>query len=146
MKNPQINLKNKALDFLSRRDYGYYELYIKLQKYSEDLDEIKRVLDELKQKNFLSEQRYINSYLRSKQAKYSIRKIRYDLLQKHVDPEILEEILTNNQTDEYTIAHNIWQRKFGITANDNKERQRQMRFLQSRGFSANVVAKIINKK
>jgi regulatory protein len=147
MKQQQINLKSKALDFLSRRDYGYHELYVKLQKYSEDLDEIKRVLDDLKLKNFLSEERYINSYLRSKQTKYGIKKIRYDLLQKNVDAAVLEEILANSQvSDEYQIAHSIWQRNFGVIATENKERLKQIRFLQSRGFSSGIIAKIINNK
>lgn len=146
MKKPEIDLKNKALDFLSRRDYGYNELYVKLQKYSQNLDQIKLVLDDLKCKNFLSEKRYINSYLHNKQAKYSLRKIRYDLLQKNVDYDVLEEVLADNQADEYEVAYNIWQRKFGIPANDNKQRQRQIRFLQSRGFSLDIIAKIINKQ
>lgn len=147
MKKQQISLKNKALDFLSRRDYGYHELYVKLQKYSENLDEIKQVLDDLKCKNFLSEERYINSYLRSKQTKYGIRKIRYDLLQKNVDTDVLEDVLANNnQTDEYETAYTLWQRKFGIIATETKERLKQMRFLQSRGFSSDVITKIIKVK
>jgi len=146
MQKQQISLKNKALDFLSRRDYGYYELYVKLQKYTEDLDEIKQVLDDLKNKNFLSEERYINSYLHSKQTKYSIKKIRYDLLQKNVDADVLEEVLANNQVNEYEAAHAIWQRKFGVIATDSKERLKQMRFLQSRGFSSSIIAKIIKNK
>lgn len=144
-KQQQISLKSKALDFLSRRDYGYNELYTKLQKYSEDFDEIKQVLDDLKNKKLLSEERYINSYLRSKQAKYGIRKIRYDLLQKNVDADILEEMLANNTSNEYEAAYAIWQRKFGTPAIDTKERLRQIRFLQSRGFSSNVISKIIKQ-
>jgi regulatory protein len=146
MKKIEINLKSKALDFLSRRDYGYHELYVKLQKYSEDLDEIKLVLDELRSKKNLSEERYINSYLHSKQSKYGLRKIRYDLIQKNVDSDTLDEVLANNQIDEFETAFNIWRRKFGVIAQDNKERQRQMRFLQNRGFSTSIIVKIINKK
>jgi regulatory protein len=138
-------IKTKALYFLSRRDYGYYELYLKLQKYSEDLEQIKLVLDELKHKNYLSEERYINSYLRSKNTKYGLDKMRYDLLQKNVDSEILDDILTKYKTDEYKVAYDVWLRKFnGIIAKDNKQRQRQIRFLQSRGFSFAIINKIIN--
>lgn len=146
MKKLEVNLKSKALEFLARREYGYHELYLKLQKYSEDLDEIKHVLDELKQKKFLSEHRYISNYLHSKQVKYGIRKIRYDLLQKKVNIETLDEILEENKTDEYTVAYSIWQRKFGQGPIDNKERMRQVRFLQSRGFSSEIISRIINGK
>jgi regulatory protein len=90
--------------------------------------------------------RYVNSYLQSKQSKYGIRKIRYDLLQKNIDSEILEQVIADNTADEYAIAYAIWQRKFGATPSDTKERQRQMRFLQSRGFGIDVIVKIINNK
>lgn len=141
MKNSPFNLKSKAYAFLARRDYGYHELYIKLQKYTQNLDEIKQVLDDLTCANILSEERYIRSYIRNNQAKYSSKKIRYALLQKKVDPVILDKIMVN--TDEYSIAQAIWQRKFGVPAVDARERLRQIRFLQSRGFDFDVIMRII---
>jgi len=40
-------------------------------------------------------------------------------------------------------AQELWQRKFGALAQDQKERARQYRFLASKGFSADVVSKIV---
>lgn len=145
MKTPRSSLKNKAYAYLTRREHGYHELYVKLQKHTQDLSAIKQVLDELKHENALSEERYISSYLGHYQSKYGIKKIRYNLLQKKVDPDILDKVLVG-ATDEYTVACTIWQRKFGAPALDNKERLRQIRFLQNRGFSFEVITKILSPR
>ena len=54
-KKPELNLRAKALDFLSRRDYSYLELFNKLSKYTDDEIAIRSVLDEMVSKNFLNE-------------------------------------------------------------------------------------------
>ncbi len=144
IKKIEINLKHKAFVFLSRRDYSYNELYVKLQKYSDDLDGIKRILEDLKSKDFLSEERYINSYLRSKQSKYGMKKIRYDLAKKNIDINIIDAVIATNEHNEYDIAYKIWQRKFATVATNQKDRLRQFRFLQNRGFCLDIIIKIIN--
>jgi regulatory protein len=44
---------------------------------------------------------------------------------------------------EYQRAYDLWVRKYGELAQDQKERARQYRFLASKGFSSDVVGKII---
>jgi regulatory protein len=141
-----ISIKSKALSFLARREHAYSELFTKLQRYTDNLDEIHTILDDLKQKGWLSEERYVAGYISAKKNKYGSLKIRYNLQQKKVDPDLVEQILNQNASDEYQIAHKIWQRKFGDkTPNDTKEKMRQSRFLQSRGFSYDIIMRIINK-
>ena len=142
--NKVISLKSKALAFLARREHTYNELFTKLQRYTDNLDEIRTILDDLKQRGWLSEERYIAGYISAKKNKYGSLKIRYNLQQKKVDPDLIEQILNQNSTDEYQIAHDIWQRKFGGTLpRDTKEKMRQSRFLQSRGFNYDIIKKII---
>ena len=40
-------------------------------------------------------------------------------------------------------AAQLWQRKFGAVAQDARERARQMRFLAGRGFSADVIRRVV---
>jgi len=44
---------------------------------------------------------------------------------------------------ELDAAREVWQRKFGIQPREDKEKARQMRFLQSRGFSIEVILKVL---
>lgn len=137
-------IKSKAIYFLSRREYAYQELFSKLKKYSEDLGEIKLVLDELKRKGFLSEERYIQSYINSKKNKYGLAKIKYSLKQKTDDMDLINDVLKSSAIDEYEIAKNLWEKKFlGIKARDKTELSRQIRFLQNKGFGFEIINKIL---
>ena len=145
MTEKPINLKHKALDFLSRREYSYLELFNKLRKYSTDETAIKNLLDELQAKKYLSDERYIESFINSKSKKYGSRKIKYLLNSKVKDSALIEQIYASNNTDELAQAKQIWQRKFaGLPAQDHKEKARQIRFMLNRGFSMDIIQKIIN--
>lgn len=137
------SLKSKALDFLSRRDYSYRELFQKLQKYSADNEEIKRVLDEMVSKKFLNEARYIESFITSKSQKYGSLKINYLLQEKVNDKNLIQEIYAASEIDELATAHKIWQRKFGgHLPTNNQDKARQIRFMLSRGFSMSVILQV----
>jgi len=139
-----VDLKNKALYFLARREYGYKELYNRLSKYSDNLYQVKLVIDGLVSQGYLSEERFVKSYLNSKSNKFGPRKIRYDLLQKQVDESLINQAIQTLYPDEYKAAHQVWLRKYGARAVEASERAKQIRFLLSRGFSYDVVMKIVN--
>lgn len=138
------SLKAKALYYLAKRDYTYKELLLKLKTYSQDIEVINTLLDELKQKGWLSEERYIVNYIESKSKKYSLLKIKHTLQQKTDNIQLIEEILAKSQIDEYKTALSIWQKKFGFIPLATKDVAKQARFLQSRGFSFQTIKKILN--
>lgn len=138
------SLKAKALYFLARREYAYQELYSKLKKYSEDEEEIKSLLDFLRERGWLSEERYIKSYLDSKSKKYGILKIKYALTQKTSNSELVNQVLSENPIDEYSLAYKLWLKKFGAIATERNELAKQIRFLQNKGFSFAVIKKVID--
>ncbi len=139
-----LSLKAKALYFLSKREYGYKELLQKLQRYGAGTDEIRIILDELVTKKYLSEERYITNYLLHSQAKFGLRKIKYELSEKISNLDLIDVILAQNPVDEFAAALSLWQRKFnGIVAQEQKEIARQVRYLQSKGFGFAIISKIV---
>lgn len=141
--NVMVDIKAKALYFLSRREYAYRELFIKLQKYTQDLDEIKVVLKDLQDKGWLSEERYINNYLENKSNKYGIAKVKYDLICKTGNYDLVEQIIRETDIDEYQNAYKLWHKKFGKIATDFLSSQKQIRFLYNKGFSMDIIKKIV---
>lgn len=142
-----ISLKSKALDFLSRRDYSYRELFQKLLKYSADEDEIKAVLDEMVAKKFLNEERYIENFIHSKSHKYGSRKINYLLQEKCQDRELVSQIYSAQEIDELAVARQIRERRFGgEIPTAPAEKNRQFRFLLNRGFSPEIINKLLNER
>lgn len=135
---PKINIKHKALDFLSRRDYSYQELYQKLLKYTDDHDEITDVLDEMVQKKFLNEERYIENFIASKSKKYGSLKLKYILNSKTENHDLVEQIYRDSEVDELTTATTLLQKKYRNIPQDHNERAKYIRFLLSRGFTTGV--------
>lgn len=144
--NIKVDIKAKALYFLSRREYAYRELFIKLQKYTQDLEEIKAVLKDLQNKDWLSEERYISRYLECKSTKYGVAKVKYNLICKTGNYDLVEQIITSSDIDEYQNAYKLWYKKFGEVATDFVSAQKQIRFLYNKGFSLDIIKKIVSGK
>ena len=114
-------IKSKAIYFLARREHSYAELLQKLSRYSENLDDIKHVLDNLKEQGLLSEERYIQNYLSSKSGKYGMLKLKYNLASKVDDADLIEQLIEESGIDQYEVALNLWQKKFGVKAQTQQE-------------------------
>lgn len=139
-------IKAKAMYFLARREYAYKELFTKLCKYTEDTDAIINTLNQLKESGYLSEERYIRSYLNSKKNKSGILKIKYNLKLKTSNADLIEKVLKENLIDDHEVAKALWEKKFGMVATDKNGLAKQIRFLQNKGFSFDVISKTIKKK
>ncbi len=138
-KKPELNLRAKALDFLSRRDYSYLELFNKLSKYTDDEIAIRSVLDEMVSKNFLNEERYIEAFINSKSRKFGSKKIRYLLCSKVSNSDLVNDIYSKTEINELQIACEQLIKKYPSPPQDNKERAKYLRFLLNRGFSYEII-------
>lgn len=138
----KYSVKAKALYFLSRREYGYLELFTKLKRQFDDEYEISRVLNDLVGLGYLSDERYVKSYLTSKSGKYGLLKLKYSLNQKVDNPELVQQMIDDINIDEVAIAKEILIKKFGGIANSSVDKARQSRFLVSRGFSFGVIGRL----
>ncbi len=141
----KINLKAKALDFLSRRDYTYIELYRKLQKYSDDVEEIKSILDSFIDCNYINEERFIENFIHSKSKKYGSLKIKHLLQDKINNKKLINEIYNQSTINELELATTQLKRKYSIAPQDTKEKAKYFRFLIGRGFSSSIAIKAIEK-
>lgn len=134
----QKELYNKALDYLSRREYTRYELQQKLAQYTDNQDDIASVLERLIERNLQSDKRFSENFIHSKQQKYSNGRLIENLKQKGVHLQDASEFLPDKETQLAT-AIAILHKKLGtprrLTAN---EQQKAYRFLQYRGFGAEI--------
>ena len=143
MAMPQPSLKGRALRCLAAREHSRAELQRKLAPYEEEPGQLERVLDELQTKGFISEERVAASLLHRRAARLGDMRIRQELQAKGLDAPTVAQALEQLRGTERTRAQAVWQRRFGAPAPDAKERARQMRFLLARGFSADVVRRVV---
>ncbi|MRX08535.1 recombination regulator RecX [Pseudoduganella sp. FT25W] len=143
MRQPQLSLKARALRFLSMREHSRMELARKLSKYAEEGDDLDALLDLLEKNNWLSQERFSESLIHRRAARYGNSRIVAELQSHGVNGDALQELKSNLADTEIARASEIWQRKFGTVANDPQERHKQIRFLLQRGFSQRTVQKVI---
>jgi regulatory protein len=103
--------------------------------------EVESVLDRLQAGDLLSEQRFVDSRLRARQPRFGTLRIQRELQQHglRLDDDQLHEL----RSSEWQRASQLWQRRFGQASPDPRERARQARFLAARGFSAEVVRRVV---
>ncbi|MEK8051670.1 regulatory protein RecX [Ideonella sp. DXS22W] len=103
--------------------------------------EVDALLDWLSARGYLSDQRFIDSRIHTRQGRYGNLRIERELAQHGLAPDA--DTRQQLRDTELARAHEVWQRKYGAPAADPGERLRQMRFLAGRGFSSDVVRRVI---
>lgn len=138
------SLRERALALLARREHSRAELTRKLGAAGFAQEEMGALLDEFEAKNWLSDRRFAESYVADHCARAGSIKLTYDLRQRGVPDAIIEAVLSDSRDSELDRAREVWSKKFGTPAVDAAEKAKQMRFLQSRGFTSETIKRTLN--
>ncbi|MFZ3019896.1 MAG: recombination regulator RecX [Gallionella sp.] len=150
-KKPALSLRTRALQYLARREYSRAELRGKLLPHVQKEDEfdsasapdVDALLDDLTQRGWLSDERAVTQLLLAKRGRYGAQFIAHELRQRGIEETLIAGALPELKETELATAREVWRKKFGATPQDAKEKARQMRFLQSRGFGFEVIAQVL---
>ncbi len=143
MTSSALSLKGRALKLLSQREHSRLELRRKLERHGECAEEIEAVLDELTRLGWLSEERFVESLVHRKGARLGVSRLKQELAQHGVSSDASSQALQALQGSEYDRACEVWRKRFGAPPSEPKEEARQMRFLLTRGFSSDVVRRVL---
>ena len=142
--NTTRSIRVVAMDLLSRREHSVYELTRKLKQREFEIDEIDAAIATLQQDNLQSDSRFIESIVNSKiNAGFGPIKIKYELRQKGISDDLVDDYFSSLEVD--WNLHMAEQRikKFGEGIPvEYKEKMKQARFLQNRGFSLGSVMRL----
>jgi regulatory protein len=136
-------LYSRAVRLLARREHTRAELARKLAPHGTE-EEIEIVLNELAQSGLQSDARFAESYLRSQAGRLGGARLRQSLRQKGVCAELVQTQV-EDLPDELARARAVWQKKFATVPADMKEWAKQARFLQGRGFSSEIIRKLLKE-
>jgi regulatory protein len=134
--------KRLALDLLARREHSRQELEQKLTARGVALELIASALDGLERSGALAAARFTDSFIRARVAKgQGPLRIRAELAQRGVNEAEAAALLRDTGVDWPAVARAARAKRFGPSPpRDFKERARQARFLQYRGFDGDQVA------
>lgn len=129
-------LKARALRHLVRREHSRAELARKLAPHAPSTEALQALLEELVQKKQLSDERYAESRAHRLSRKYGAARIRQDLKAHGVADALSDRVSSAGDLEK---ARAILARKYRQPAATREETAKRMRFLQSRGFSYEVI-------
>jgi regulatory protein len=132
--------------YLARREHSRTELHSKLLPYVQEGDDLDAVLDDLVTREWLSDARASTQLVHAKRNRFGTQRIVHELRQKGIPENLIDEALPELKESELNTAQEVWQRKFGNIAQDEIEKGKQVRFMQSRGFSMEVIFKVLRKR
>ena len=160
-----LSLKARALQLLAQREHSRVELRRKLlasasqqaAASSEPAGEstftrrapptaelqahVDALLDELAANGQLSESRFVEARVRVRSTRHGNLRIRQELAQHGLQLAPEEEQALKDS--EFARAKEVLARKFDAPASDAAGRARQARFLTGRGFSSDVVRRVL---
>jgi regulatory protein len=133
-------LKARALKYLARREHSRVELARKLLPFAASQQLLDVLLSELEGRKLLSNHRFAEMRTHILSRKYGAAKIRQDLKSKGVPDEIVDTVSAEGELER---AAAILQKKYHSAAKTREEKAKRARFLQSRGFSSEVIYRLI---
>jgi regulatory protein len=145
VRSAPVSLRAQAISLLARREYARSELERRLIAKGAPRSEVGLVLDELIAQGYLSDARYARAMADRKAGGYSRRSIAEVLKSKGVARADIERALTEAETDDEKALRALWQRRYGRPPMDEREKARQVRFLQTRGFALSAILKLLRE-
>jgi regulatory protein len=153
----KLSLKGRALQWLAQRDQSRVELRRKLLRHAEraaaeggeDVDresgraDVESVLDWLEANRYLSAERFAESRIHARAARFGNLRIRNELAQHGVAlPAAAAAVLAASELER---AATVRSRRFAHLPRDVSERAAQARFLAARGFSSEVIHRLMRQ-
>jgi regulatory protein len=140
-----VTIRGVAMDLLARREHSEQELARKLGSRGFETDAIADALQLLVADGLLSNQRFAEAFVHSRfQRGAGPQKIRAELRERGIGDELTSQCIEALDEDWQARLREVREKKFGAELpGDFRERSRQMRFLQQRGFSAEQIARAL---
>jgi regulatory protein len=137
-----VYLRKTAMDYLARREHSEQELTRKLTGRGFDTALIETAVAELVADGLLSDVRFAEAFVNSRfQRGSGPQKIRVELRERGVAAELISLSIEVFDEQWRERVREVREKKFGTDMpGDFRERSRQMRFLQQRGFTSEQIS------
>lgn len=140
-----VKVRRIAMDLLAQREHSTAELRRKLTDRGCDSALVEDVLAGLARDGLLSDRRFAEEYINYRAQKgFGPVRIRAELHERGIDSELIEELLDPQDQRWWQLAQAAHRKRFGeAPPRDIRERAKQARFLQQRGFTAEQIRRVL---
>ncbi len=145
--------ENKALNYtlklLSYRQRSEKEIYDALKRKGYMEEHIENVIANCRDKNYLNDKQFARSFANDKinLNKYGPERIKHELKLKGVSRNIIDEVVDFDRDEQYDMAMEVASKRMNSYRNDDKRAiyRKMSGFLQRRGFSYDIISKVVRE-
>lgn len=142
-KENYLKFFSKAAAYCSLAEHCQHEVREKMKAWEVPEEMVDNIIDHLKEEQFIDEERYCRAFVEDKlkHNKWGCIKIRYELLRKRIPSDLIIEVFSNLDEEEYlAMAKSLMEKKRKeIKAKDDYERRNKLyRFMAGRGFELEI--------
>ena len=139
-------VRKKAMDLLMRREHAVVELQKKLNARDYDRDIVSEVVEQLMNEGLVSDERFTEAFVRYRSNNgRGPQRIQSELRERGVNEKIQATYLDVGDSQWFERAAQVRNKRFGEELpEDFKERARQARFLQYRGFTSDQIREVLD--
>ncbi len=149
----RLSLKGRALQLLAQRDQSRIELRRKLRRHAARNEEgadaeachsaVEALLDWLEAEALLSAERFAESRVHAREARFGSLRIKAELAQHGI--ALSSEAAQSLADTELQRATAVRERRFATPPRDAAQHAAQSRFLLGRGFSSHVIGRLMSQ-
>lgn len=141
---------NSALRILQRAAQTEKKMQEKLIGRKFELETVDKVLQKLKNMKFVDDEKYARDYVSYRGRTNPLGKfnLRFKLMQKGIEKNLAKDAVDEiSPEEELELARKLTEKRLRALARfePSEQKQKLARFLAARGFSSNVVFKVINE-
>ncbi len=140
-----------ALNYLSRRDHTRAELSAKLRKKGFEASAVNDALERCTAFSYLDDEKTAGGiYRHFASSGYGVHRIRMEMKKKGVDARLIERVIQEKHDEESELARarRMFRKKQAGLAREKdkrKKREKTWRYLYNRGFSGDIIARLIGR-
>lgn len=145
-----IKGKTCALHFLERSAKSTKQVEDKLTAKEFDIKTIDRVVDFLKQYEFIDDKRYVELFIKEKIKSYGKNKIKFTLLKKYLPKDLINEGLSKiTSKQQLQIALQLGEKRMATLSKSEKDTKKLYKktadYLIRNGYDFQIVNEVLNK-
>ena len=145
-----IKCKNAAIRIIERSYKSEKEIKDKLLKKEFDMKTVYRTLSFLKEYNLIDDEKLVSMYVKDRLRNQGDKKIKYSLMQKGINEEIIERELEKLNDDELEeMAYSLALKKYSVLSKKENDKyklyQKLTRYLIGRGYGYDLVSRVVKR-
>lgn len=144
-----IKCRESALKIIEKSFKTEKEVYDKLIEKGYSEENVQSAIKSLQSYNFLNDDKYVQMYIKEKISSWGSGKIRFNLMKKGIDKNIIEEKMENFKDSEMDAAQRLAFKRYDIIRKRESDQRKIYKklgsYLASNGYDYGIIKNVLDK-